>query len=274
MKQFAVIGNPIEHSLSPDLHNYVYKMLSINALYKKKKVFHSELSNIMEALKTGEFNGVNVTIPHKENVIEYLDEINPRAKIIGAVNVIHKKGDKLFGNNTDWFGFVLALRKNGIEVFGKEVVVLGAGGTSKSILFALKQSGVKKILLLNRTLQKAERLQDEIVFPHSLEGSLQMIKNDSIIINTTPIGMQSKQCPIDLGLLNKNQTLIDVIYTPLQTALLKLGKKIGAKTLNGLDMFIYQGLTSMDLWFGEDISMQVNFPHLKTYLENKLCLQK
>ena len=155
MKQFAVIGNPIEHSLSPDLHNYVYKLLSINALYKKKKVFHSELSLIMDDLRTGELNGVNVTIPHKENVIEYLDEINPRAKTIGAVNVIHKNGDKLFGNNTDWFGFTMSLKKNGIKVNGKEVIVLGAGGSSKSIIFSLKQSGVKKIVLLNRTFQKA-----------------------------------------------------------------------------------------------------------------------
>ena len=271
MKQFAVIGNPIEHSLSPDLHNYVYKLLSINALYKKKKVFHSELSQIMDDLKTGELNGVNVTIPHKENVIEYLDEINPRAKTIGAVNVIHKNGDKLFGNNTDWFGFTSALKKNGIKVSGKEVIVLGAGGTSKSIIFSLKQSGVKKIVLLNRTLQKAEELQDDFVFPYLLDDSVQMIKNDSIIINTTPIGMQNEQCPIDLGLLHENQTLIDVIYTPMETSFLKLGKKIGAKTLNGLDMFIYQGLTSMDLWFGEDISKKVNFTQLNTYLKNKLC---
>ena len=266
MKQFAVIGNPIEHSLSPDLHNYVYKLLSINALYKKKKVFHSELSPIMDDLRTGELNGVNVTIPHKENVIEYLDEINPRAKTIGAVNVIHKNGDKLFGNNTDWFGFTSALKKNGIKVSGKEVIVLGAGGTSKSIIFSLKQSGVKKIVLLNRTLQKAHELQDDIVSPFSLDDSMQMIKNDSIIINTTPIGMLSEQCPLDLGLLHENQTIIDVIYTPLQTALLKFGNRIGAKTLNGLDMFIYQALTSMDLWFGKDISKRVNFQELKEHL--------
>ena len=129
-------------------------------------------------------------------------------------------------------------------------------------------------MLLNRTLQKAEKLQDEIVFPSSLEDSVMVIKNDSIIINTTSVGMQSEQSPLDLGLLHENQILIDVIYTPFETAILKFGKKIGAKTLNGLDMFIYQGLASMDLRFGEDISIQVNFPHLKTYLENKLCLQK
>jgi len=271
LKQFAVIGNPIAHSISPDLHNYVYNSLGIEANYEKLKIQINEIPSIIDDLKNGVLSGINVTIPHKENVIEYLDEINPRAKTIGAVNVIHKNGNKLFGNNTDWFGFNMSLKKNEIDVSGKEVIVLGAGGTSKSILFALKQTGVKKIILLNRTLQKAEELQDEIVFPNSLDDSVQMIKNDSIIINTTPIGMQSEQCPIELGLLHENQTLIDVIYTPMETVFLKFGKKIGAKTLNGLDMFIYQGLTSMDLWFGEDISKQVNFTQLKTYLGNKLC---
>ena len=162
-------------------------------------------------------------------------------------------------------------KKNRIDPANKEVIVLGAGGTAKAILFALKQSGVNKIVLLNRTLQKAEELKEDIVFPYPLTQLAQMIKNDSIIINTTPIGMQSAQSPIDLGLIHKNQTLIDVIYTPFETDFLKLGKKIGAKTLNGLDMFIYQGLTSIDLWFGKDISNQVNFTQLKTYLESKLC---
>ena len=271
MKKFAVIGNPIGHSLSPHLHNYVYNSLGIEANYEKLKIQINEIPSIIDDLRNGVLSGINVTIPHKENIMQYLDDINPRAKSIGAVNIVMKNENKLFGNNTDWFGFTMSLKKNEIDVSGKEVIALGAGGAAKSILFALKQSGVKKIILLNRTLQKAEELQDEIVFPNSLDYSVQMIKNNSIIINTTPIGMLSEQCPIDLGLLHKNQTIIDVIYTPFQTALIKFGNKIGAKTLNGLDMFIYQALTSMDLWFGEDISKQVNFTQLKTYLENKLC---
>ena len=164
---------------------------------------------------------------------------------------------KVIGNNTDWFGFLIALKKNKIDPANKEVIVLGAGGTAKAILFALKQTGVNKIILLNRTLQKAEKLKEDIVFPYTLRNLTKMIKNDSIIINTTPIGMQSSQSPIDLGLIHKNQTLIDVIYTPFETAFLKLGKKIGAKTLNGLDMFIYQGLASLDIWYGENISDNV-----------------
>ena len=241
MKKFAVIGNPINHSLSPALHNWVFKSLGIDAEYKKKRVFKNELVGIISKLHRGKLHGINVTIPHKENIMQYLDEVNPRAKSIGAVNVVIKNGNKLVGNNTDWFGFTMALKKNGIDPSEKEVIVLGAGGAARSIIFALKQSGVKKILLLNRTLQKAEKLQDKIVFPSSLEDSVMVIKNDSIIINTTSVGMQSEQSPLDLGLLHENQILIDVIYTPLETAFLKFGKKIGAKTLNGLDMFIYQG---------------------------------
>ena len=131
--------------------------------------------------------------------------------------------------------------------------------------------GSNKIILLNRTLHKAEALKDDIITPYSMENTESVLKNDSIIINTTPIGMQSNQSPIELGLIQKNQILIDVIYNPLETSFLKIGNKIGAKTLNGLDMLIHQGLASLDLWFGESLSKQVNFTLLKTYIETKLC---
>ena len=119
--------------------------------------------------------------------------------------------------------------------------------------------------------EKAKVLQDDIIIPYSLDNTENIIKNDSIIINTTPIGMQTNQTPLDLGLIHQNQILIDVIYTPLETSFIKYGNNIGAKTLNGLDMFIYQGLASLDLWFGESVSKQVNFTQLKSYLETNLC---
>ena len=218
MKQFVVIGNPIGHSLSPHLHNFVYNSLGIEAVYETKQVLKSELPKVINLIKNGDLSGINVTIPHKENIMEFLDDINPRAKSIGAVNIIMNNGNKLIGNNTDWFGFLIALKKNKIAPANKEVIVLGAGGTAKAVLFALKQAGVNKVVLLNRTLQKAKELREDIVFPYPLTQLAKMIKNDSIIINTTPIGMQSAQSPIDLGLIHKSQTLIDVIsvsYTHL-----------------------------------------------------------
>ena len=272
MKKFAVIGNPIDHSLSPVLHNWIFRALNIQAEYTKIKIESNELLDIIQQIRDGVLCGINVTIPHKETIMEFLDKINIRAQSIGSVNCVMRSNSKIIGNNTDWFGFTMDLKNNEIEVFSrKEVIVLGAGGTGKSILFSLKQLGVTKIILLNRTIQKAKELQDDIIMAYSLDHTKDVIKNDSIIINTTPIGMQSNQSPIELELLHNNQILIDVIYNPLETTFLKFGNKIGAKTLNGLDMFIHQGLASLDLWFGESLSKQVNFMQLKTYLETRLC---
>ncbi len=271
MKHFAIIGSPVGHSLSPLLHNWVFKALNIQAEYKKIRVEEEELPDIIQQIRNGKLDGCNVTIPHKENSVKFLDEINPRAESISSVNCIMKSNSKIIGNNTDWFGFTMALKENKINLSNKEVIVLGAGGTAKSILFSLKQLGANKIILLNRTLHKAEALKDDIITPYSMENTESVLKNDSIIINTTPIGMQSNKSPIELGLIHKNQTLIDVIYNPLETLFLKQGNKIGAQTLNGLDMLLHQGLASLDLWFGESLSKQVNFTQLKTYLETKLC---
>jgi len=271
MKHFAVIGSPIEHSMSPVLHNRILKSLNIQAEYQKIRVEEEELPDIIQQIKNGKLDGINVTIPFKETIMKFLDEINPRAKSIGSVNCIIKSNSSIIGNNTDWYGFSRALETNHIDISEKEIIVLGSGGTGKSILFSLKQMGAKKIILLNRTFQKAKELEDDIVISYPLGELQSVIKNNSIIINTTPIGMKTNQAPFDLGFLHQNQILIDVIYTPLETSFLKSGNKIGATTLNGLDMFIHQGLASLDLWFGESLSKQVNLMQLKSYLEANIC---
>ena len=271
MKKFAVIGNPVDHSLSPVLHNWIFSNLGIQAEYNKICVEKKDLPQIIQQVSDDVLCGINVTIPFKERIMKFIDEINPRAQSIGSVNCIMSKEGRVFGNNTDWYGFSQALEINKIDVSEKEVIVLGSGGTAKSILFTLKQLGIKKIILLNRTIQNAKILEDDKVIAYSINQMESIIQYNSIIINTTPIGMQTSQSPVDFGLLNKNQLLIDIIYSPLETSFLKLGNKIGAKTLNGLDMFIHQGLASLDLWFGEDISKQVNFTQIKSYLETYLC---
>ena len=182
MKHFAVIGSPVEHSLSSELHNWVFKALNIQAEYENIRVEKEDLPNIVKQIRNGKFNGFNVTIPHKEIIMKFLDEINPRAQSIGSVNCIMKSNSKVIGNNTDWLGFSQALQKNEIDINEKEVIVFGAGGTSKSILFSLKQLGVQRIILLNRTFKKAKDLQDDIVIPYALDRTENIIKNDSIII--------------------------------------------------------------------------------------------
>ena len=271
MKHFAVIGSPVDHSLSPAMHQWVFDSLKLDAKYEKIKVSNNELPKIIKKMQNGELDGVNITIPYKEMIIEHLDEVNQRAKSIGAVNCILKSGSKIIGNNTDWYGFSMVLKNNDINPIGREVIVLGAGGSAKSILYALRHMGVQKILLLNRSIKRAQVFHDECILAFCLDDADNIIKTDSIIINTTSVGMQSSQSPIDFGLIHKNQILIDIIYTPLKTGILEFGQKIGAITVNGLDMFIHQGLASLDLWFGSSVSTQVNFPKLKTYLESHLC---
>ena len=252
MKKFAVIGDPIKHSLSPMMHRWVFKQLNLNATYEKINVNENELKKIISRINDGSLSGVNVTIPHKTNILSLLDEVNPRAKKIGAVNMVMKSKSKIIGNNTDWYGFSMAIIRNKIEFDNRSVILLGFGGVAKSILFALKNFGVKNVIILKRNF--SEKISISGVPFISLNRADQVINDDSIIINTTPLGMNDNRSAIDKSLLNKKQILIDVIYNPLETKFIKLGKEKGAKTYNGLDMFIEQGLASLDLWFGSSIS--------------------
>lgn len=271
MKKFIVIGDPIENSLSPLLHNWVFQNLNFDASYDKIQVAESELSEYMNKIRSGELTGSNITIPYKSEIMQYVDVVNPRAKLIGAINHLMENNGKIIGNNTDWYGFVLALKKNNIDVNQKEVILLGAGGVSKGIIFALIQQGVSKVHLFNRTFEKISQLCDERIHPYKLRDLQNIIQNDSIVVNCTSVGMNTYDSLIDTGLLSKNQTIIDSIYTPLKTKLILDGESIGASTLAGLDMFIYQALASQDLWFGETISDKVNVNNLKRYIESNLC---
>jgi len=271
MKNFAVIGNPIKHSLSPILHRWVYKALNLDAKYIKIKISANSLSDFIKNINKNNLDGINITLPFKISSMEYVDVINPRAKIIGSINHIDINNRKIIGNNTDWYGFILALKNNKIDIVGKEVTVLGYGGVSRAVIFALKHLGAKKINLFNRSYDKIAFLNDNLIYSHKLSQLEKIINNDSIIINCTSCGMLTNESLIKPNFINEKQTIIDTIYIPTKTKLVLDAEKMGAKTINGLDMFIYQALISIDLWFGEPISSKVNFIDLKTYLESKIC---
>ena len=270
MKNFCVIGNPINHSLSPQLHNWIFNKLNINATYKKILCNENKLSSIISKIYNDDLIGVNVTIPFKETIIKLLDEINPRVKFIGSVNCILKYDKKIIGYNTDWYGFSKLLSNNKINVYNKEVIIIGAGGVSKSIVYALIQKGIKNIRLFNRTVLKAQKMESSIVSAHWLEHIEHFIKEDSIIVNCTSIGMKNNIAPISESLIHANQILIDTIYNPYMTELLKIGQRKGTQVFNGLDMFIYQGVASLELWLGESINNRLNFIELKKYLKEIL----
>lgn len=158
MKKFAIIGNPIQHSLSPIMHQWIFNTLNIKAQYIKINISESEISQICNNLNNGSLNGINITIPFKEKMIAYIDEVNPRAQEIGSVNCILSSNCRLIGNNTDWYGFSMILKKNNISLQNRQIIVLGAGGSSKAILYALKQNGAKKILLFNRSNSRFKKI--------------------------------------------------------------------------------------------------------------------
>ncbi|MBC8197163.1 MAG: shikimate dehydrogenase [Candidatus Marinimicrobia bacterium] len=279
VKEFAVIGDPVEHSLSPILHNEVFRQINLNANYTKQFVGKNNLDDFIIKLKNGKFNGINITIPHKTNIINKCDNLNPRAGEIGAINCVSYKNNKLWGFNTDWFGFTMLLKANNIDVLGKSILIIGAGGVAYSILYSLLKANAEIIYINNRTNENTKKLIlnfDLIKYNSKIEELNNIgLKNKKIdvIINCTPLGMVPylNNSPISAELILPTHIIIDTIYTPLKTQLLIDSEQRGAKIINGLDMFIYQGLSSIDIWYGEDISKKVNYNLIKEKLIEQLC---
>ena len=269
MKQFAVIGNPIAQSLSPDLHQEVYRQLRLDAFFEKIQVKTNELHPF---INSNELDGFNVTIPHKQSVIPALDELDESAKIIGAVNCVHKGK----GYNTDWLGFLKTLEINKIELNGKDCTILGAGGAAKAIAYALITSNVKSISIVNRSQENAHQLSQWIQDNSDISVTTTTPEHLSavadFIINCTPLGMwpNTKSIPMDMELIHKNHILVDTIYKPIETEWLKSGNAKGAKTMGGLDMFIAQGLASADIWFGENLSKSLKIEKIRQVLISRI----
>ncbi len=248
MKKYFVIGNPIDHSLSPKLHNYWFKANKIDATYEKKKIEEKNLQNIISEIKEKKINGINVTVPFKKSVIHYLDKLSQEAEQTQSVNTITLSNNNLVGHNTDIPGFTKAIKSLNLDIKGKKILILGAGGVVPSIIFALNKMNVSKIIVSNRTKKKAEDLKLQF---HNLDlldwGD--MVDFD-IIINATSLGLNKESISLDFSKYGNNKLFYDVIYNPKETNFLKEGKKLGNKTENGKLMFIYQAHEAFKLWHG------------------------
>ena len=247
MRRYFVIGNPIEHSLSPELHNFWIKKNNINAIYKKIKLEDTELKDFINKLRNEEIHGINVTVPFKNDVIPFLDELSEESKITQSVNTIYMHDKKLIGHNTDIKGFELSLKETQFELKNKSIFILGAGGVVPSIIYALEKLEVLKIIISNRTKQKAENLKRN--FPKINVVDWGDRPEFDMIINATSLGLSNED---NLGLnfknINKEKLFYDVIYNPKETNFLRTGKKLGCKVSNGKMMFIYQALEAFKLW--------------------------
>jgi len=246
-KNFLVIGNPIDHSLSPKIHNYWIKKYKIDAVYEKKLLNNNEIENLISDVREEKIHGINVTVPFKKMVISFLDELSEEAEISQSVNTIYKKDGKIIGDNTDIEGFKISLEKIELEIKNKKALVLGAGGVVPSIIIALKKMQIKKIYLSNRTELKAIELKKN--FPE-----IEIIKwgenlDFDIIINATSIGLKEEdEININYQQISKDKFFYDVIYNPPETNFLKNAKKYGGITKNGKMMFIYQAQKAFFIW--------------------------
>ena len=247
MKKFLVIGNPIDHSLSPKLHNYWIKKNKINAIYEKQKLENSDLEKLLFQVKEKKIYGINVTVPFKNSIIPFLDELTLGAKATKSVNTIYLENNRVIGHNTDIGGFETSIYKSNINLENKKILILGAGGVVPSIIYALTKMKVSEITLSNRTQEKAENLKKHF-------KNIKIIKwgeiiNFDMIINATTLGLKEKD-KINLNFPSscKNKLFYDVIYNPKETIFLKTGKNLGNNIINGKLMFIYQALLAFDIW--------------------------
>ena len=251
MKKYLVIGNPIDHSLSPQLHNYWIKNNNIDAVYEREKLENNDLENLVLKVKNKKINGVNVTVPFKKEVIRYLDTLSPEAKETKSVNTIYLKGNNTIGHNTDIGGFELAIKDTKYDLSGKKVLILGAGGVVSSLIFALKRMKVFEITLSNRTRAKAEDISK--LFNNISIVDWGEIPNFDMIINATSLGLNNNdEFNFDFSKLKKDKFFYDVIYNPKDTNFLKIARKFGNKTENGKKMFIYQAAEAFKIWHGID----------------------
>lgn len=250
-KKFLVIGNPIEHSLSPLLHNYWFDKNKINCEYKSLKTTQSLIKRILNKVRKREIEGINVTIPFKNSVIKHLDVLKGDALKTSSVNTVYLDKKKLVGDNTDVYGFSCGILKK-IKTRIKIAGIIGAGGVTSSIILALIHKGVKKIYITNRTFSKLKVFKKnfkKIIYPIKWNDRYKVFGNIQILINATSLGMLGqKDLQFDFSIFAKKINVVDIVYNPENTRLLKDAKKNGHKIFTGLDMFVYQAQKAFYIW--------------------------
>lgn len=260
---FGLIGDPVEHSLSPPMHNRAFQALGLNCIYVPFRVKEEQLPGALEGIRSLHLQGVNVTTPHKENVLPYLDRLSEKVKVIGAVNTIKNEEGKLAGYNTDGSGFVRYLKEElGMTLEGKNVTVIGVGGAAKSIAFFLSKEKLEKMVIANRTPEKAEEF-GQVLHEKSniaaigvpLENDIldSFIKNSNLVVYTLPMDFLSNgNWPFDPASLTEDTLLIDLRYYPRETAVMKIARERGLKAYNGGGMLLYQGIEAFKIFTGEE----------------------
>lgn len=257
---YAVIGDPIKHSKSPLMHNAALRSMNVNGIYAAFHVLPHELEQAVQGIRALGIGGVNVTIPHKERVMAYLDDIDESAQVIGAVNTIVRRGGKLIGYNTDGLGYVRSLKEEMMpDLSAARILLIGSGGAARGIAYALLKEGCQELSIANRTVERAQALADDL----SPYGQIRVVplleapdidaEQADIVINTTSVGMHPdvEAIPLNPDWLQPHLIVSDIVYNPLDTALLQAARRTGCRTHSGLGMFVYQGAIAFEMWTGK-----------------------
>lgn len=260
-KVCCIIGDPVSHSLSPTMHNAAFQELGLDYVYLAFQVTSSQLREVMDGVRGLGIRGMNVTVPHKERCVRFLDKVDATAKEVGAVNTILNDSGKLFGYNTDGMGAYSALREAGVDPADKKIVMIGAGGASRSIAYTLAPRA-RMMVILNRTAARASRLAKEIsARSKSVRGltldslaSKASLEEADLVINATSVGMRPAidETPVDASLINPDATVFDIVYNPVETKFLREARSKGARTIDGVGMLVHQGAEAFRMWTGRE----------------------
>lgn len=264
---FGILGYPLGHTLSPPMQEAGFEAIHRKAFYLVMELSPKSFRTAMKGLhqKNFQLSGFNVTVPYKETVIPYLDKLESSAKLIGAVNTVYRKGGKWIGANTDAYGFYEALnRETEFLPVGRNVLILGAGGSARAVVYALAQNRVRQITIVNRTKNRASKIIRDFsakfrrtefkAIDFSSEDLKETLNQSDLIVNATSVGLKPKDASLIPGKLipsGKRKLFVDLIYRPAKTTFLREAAKKGHKTVNGLSMLLYQGAKSFECWTGK-----------------------
>lgn len=252
MKKLAIIGSPVAHSHSPAMHNFISERIGADYRYGAIEVSPEELENAVRVLKEEGYAGFNVTAPHKQKIMQYLDEISKEARDFGAVNTVVNKNGKLCGFNTDAEGFYMSLLHDGINPVGADILIFGAGGAAQPVIMYLASHGAKSVTVINRSVERARAAAERTEQLYGIKIETQITKpHYDIAVNCTTLGM-GKYAGLspasDLSVIDAESAAVDMIYNPPETQFLKSAKETVAKTANGLGMLVYQGILAYELF--------------------------
>lgn len=278
MRRAFVYGYPVGHSLSPAIHNAAFRAAGLHVEYAVREVAPPALAAAVADLRAEDVLGTNVTVPHKVAVLDLVDEVDAVARTVGAANTIHNRGGRLWATNTDVGGFARSLERAHFAVEGVSALLLGAGGAARGVAYALLDGGARRLLIANRTVQRAERLAAEMggLFPalevkpsglDSLTGD--ELRGCDLVVNSTSLGMSEDRSPLDPSRLSPRARVIDIIYAPARTLLLRRAEAAGLRTLNGLPMLVEQAALAWEIWTGRVAPIEVMFEAAEAALRRR-----